>query len=299
MSEASVPHPEFAPEPGPSEVSVEAPRPSTERLAVPFDPTTERFRLLARVVHVCNLGDFLRLDEGEAHPDTAVTARARFKRGLVALSRPSVAQDWTVTQVEHHAPGSRKPVLLDPHVLRIALAFRLQPFQAAYSVPSRSQWTFGTPGSEERNAAILMRGKPGKFSVTLRPGTNSSVILADREHGVSPIALCEKVFELIDVGGVRSFERGVVRCDDADILLSRPDEAPRGVWRPYAVRLAGSPPIPLEALQLAAELGFGAFIRFEPGKPVVFERGAIELSEKPLAVRRVSTRAGLVLVGSP
>jgi hypothetical protein len=201
--------------------------------------------------------------------------------------------------VEHHALGSRRPVVLDRNVLRLALAFRLEPFQIAHSVPSRSQWTFGAPGSKERNAAVIMKEKTGKFSITLRPGTTSSVVLADKEHGVSPLGLCEKVFELIDVGGIRTFERGVLRCDDADILLVRSEEFPRGVWKPYAVRLAGSPPIPLEALQLAAELGFGAYIRFEPGKPVVFERGAIELSEQPLAVRRVSTRAGLVLVQKP
>ncbi len=238
----------------------------------PEQLTPPLFQALAWAQAVTGLDGFLGVRESDAR-----TAIARFENGEAFL-RQGPSGDYGLERVELRCPNLPRRVLFDDQLLRLAVLYRLQPFNPAQSDPHNNTWTFGTLGSNELGVASVLKGG-GQLAITLQPRTRLATVLKQADYFVSPTFLAEDVLEHVDVGRVLQVEREVVRCEDADILLGKErhtGEKSR-CFVATAVRFPGAWPIPVGVFHLAAQLGFGRFVVANPGDSVMFAHGSLRV----------------------
>ncbi|MGQ0504300.1 MAG: hypothetical protein ACT4TC_03200 [Myxococcaceae bacterium] len=224
------------------------------------------FAELAWAQASCGLTEFLNLDERAPSPV------AHFSNGDVHLKAGNGA--LVVDRVELRNGG--RPLLFDPALLRIARLYRLAPFNLKQSDPQSGSWIFGE--THDAGSAALMRAGTGGFALTLQPGTRSATVLKHADHFVSPLYFAEDVLSRVDVGRVLRAERTLVRCEEAEVLLSR--ERHTGEMTSClcarAIRFPNERPVPLTAFHLAAQVELGAFTGWSDAR-VTFEHGEMTL----------------------
>ncbi len=209
---------------------------------------------------------------------TGSQAVARFGNGEVSLKLAPRGL-FELERAELRVPGHARRFQFDDALLRIAILYRLQRFNPAQSDAASGCWTFGEPGSRELGVATALRSSTGYLALTLQPGTRTATVLKHADRFVSPTYFAEDVLERLDVGRVIQVDRDVVRCEDADVLLSRERHSGEETrcYVASAVRFPGQWPIPVAAFHLAAQLDFGRFVGWTPGDSVSFERGSLRL----------------------